>query len=174
MTVTCGQSLQRYSHLKMRRWRSPVASLYSATHTWRWDDDGHLWPVFTALLTPEDETMTVTCGQSLQRYSHLKMRWWRSPVASLYSATHAWRWWAPGSKGWTVSVPSPKWWWWWCWCRASCPRMSVNILGTNCDQCRSMVQCCFTSTETVRLVRTESPRRPPRLSHSSWTLITLQ
>ena len=39
--------------------------------------------------------------------------------------------------------------------------MSVDILGTNCDQCRSMVQCCFTSTETVRLIRTESPGRPP-------------
>ena len=48
--------------------------------------------------------------------------------------------------------------------------MSVDILGTNCDQCLSTVQCCFTSTETVRLVRTESPRRPPQLSHSSWTL----
>ena len=48
--------------------------------------------------------------------------------------------------------------------------MSVDILGTNCDQCRSMVRCCFTSTETVRLIRTESPGRPPRLSHSSWTL----
>ena len=43
----------------------------------------------------------------------------------------------------------------------------VDILGTNCDQCRSMVQCCFTSTETVKLIRTESPGRPPRLSHSS-------
>ena len=32
-----------------------------------------------------------------------------------------------------------------------CP---VDILGTNCDQCVSMVQCCFTSTETIRLVRT--------------------
>ena len=32
-----------------------------------------------------------------------------------------------------------------------------------------MVQCCFTFTETVRLIRTESPGRPPRLSHSSWT-----
>ena len=31
--------------------------------------------------------------------------------------------------------------------------MSVDILGTNCDQCRSMVQYCFTSTETVRLIR---------------------
>ena len=48
--------------------------------------------------------------------------------------------------------------------------MSVDILGTNCDQCRSMVRCCFTSTETVRLIRTGSPGRPPRLSHSSWTL----
>ena len=45
-----------------------------------------------------------------------------------------------------------------------------DILGTNCDQCRSMVQCCFTSTETVRLIRRESAGRPPRLSHSSWTL----
>ena len=61
---------------------------------------------------------------------------------------------------------------WW-WCRASCPRMSADILGTNCDQCLSMVQCCFTSTETVRLIRTESPGRPPRLSHSSWTLSPL-
>ena len=48
--------------------------------------------------------------------------------------------------------------------------MSVNILRTNCDQRRSMVQCCFTSIETVRLIRTESPGRPPRLSHSSVTL----
>ena len=32
--------------------------------------------------------------------------------------------------------------------------MSVDMLGTNCDQCLSTVQCCFTSTETVRLVRT--------------------
>ena len=57
------------------------------------------------------------------------------------------------------------------WCRASCPRMLVDILGTNCNQCRSSVQCCFTSTETVRLIRTGSPGRPLRLSHSSWTLI---
>ena len=47
--------------------------------------------------------------------------------------------------------------------------MSVDILGTNCDQ-TSMVQHCFTSTKTIRLVRTESPERPPRLSHSSWTV----
>ena len=31
--------------------------------------------------------------------------------------------------------------------RASCPRMSADMLGTNCDQCLSMV----TSAETVRL-----------------------
>ena len=47
--------------------------------------------------------------------------------------------------------------------RASCPRMSVDIFGTKCDQCRSMVQCCFTSTEAVKLIRSESPGRPPRL-----------
>ena len=49
--------------------------------------------------------------------------------------------------------------------------MSVDILGTSWDQCLSMVSYSFTSTETIRLVRTDSPGRPPRLSHSSWTRI---
>ena len=40
----------------------------------------------------------------------------------------------------------------------------------SCDQCRSMVQYSFTSTETRRLVRTDSPGRLPRLSHSSWNM----
>ena len=31
--------------------------------------------------------------------------------------------------------------------------MSVDTLGTGCDQCVSMVQYCFTSTEITRLVR---------------------
>ena len=48
--------------------------------------------------------------------------------------------------------------------------MSVDILGTSWDQCVSMVQYSFTFTETRRLVRTDSPGRPPRLSHSSWTI----
>ena len=43
-------------------------------------------------------------------------------------------------------------------------------VGTSWDQCWSMVQYCFMSTESVRLVRTDSPGRPPRLSHSSWTM----
>ena len=60
--------------------------------------------------------------------------------------------------------------WRWWWCRASCPRMLVAISETNCDQCLSTVQCCFTSTETIRLIQTGSPGRPPRLSRSSWTL----
>ena len=34
----------------------------------------------------------------------------------------------------------------------------VDILGTNCDQCVCMVQCCFTSTETIRLIRDGEPR----------------
>jgi len=56
-------------------------------------------------------------------------------------------------------------------CVAYCPRVSVDILGTSWDQCVSMVQYCLTSTETMRLVRTDSPGRPPRFSrHSSWTL----
>ena len=52
--------------------------------------------------------------------------------------------------------------------------MSVDILGTSWDQCRSMVQYSFTSTETRRLVRTDSPGRPPQLSHSSWTMTNLE
>ena len=48
--------------------------------------------------------------------------------------------------------------------------MSADILGTSCDQFRSTVQQFFTSTETRRLVMTDSPGRPPRLSHSSWTM----
>ena len=28
----------------------------------------------------------------------------------------------------------------------------VDILGTNCDQCVCMVQRCFTSTETIRII----------------------
>ena len=43
----------------------------------------------------------------------------------------------------------------------------VDIFGTNCDQCVSTVQCCFTSSETIRLIRTGNPGQPPRLSHGS-------
>ena len=39
-------------------------------------------------------------------------------------------------------------------------------LGTSWDQCRGTVQYSFTSTETRRLVRADSPGRPPRLSPS--------
>ena len=70
----------------------------------------------------------------------------------------------PVQNEWTLSGPVC------CCCVASCPGMSADILGTSWDQCVSMVQCCFTSTETIRLIRTENPGRPPRLSHSSWTL----
>ena len=35
-----------------------------------------------------------------------------------------------------------------------------------------MVQYSFASTETRRLFRTDSPGRPPRLSHGSWTITT--
>ena len=42
------------------------------------------------------------------------------------------------------------------WCRASCPWMSVDILGTNCDQCQRTVQCCFTPTEPVGLMKATS------------------
>ena len=55
---------------------------------------------------------------------------------------------------------------------ALCPQMLVDILGTRWDQCVSMVQYSFTSTETIRLIRTDSPGWPPRLSHSSWTMMS--
>ena len=45
-------------------------------------------------------------------------------------------------------------------------RCRVDILGTNCDQYESVIQCCFTSTETIRLIRTASPGRPPNHSES--------
>ena len=35
----------------------------------------------------------------------------------------------------------------------------------------SVLQCCFTSTETVGLLGTGNPGRPARLSHSSWALV---
>ena len=41
--------------------------------------------------------------------------------------------------------------------------MSVDILGTNYDHCRSTVQCCFTSTETVKLIG------KPRTATSTFT-----
>ena len=70
--------------------------------------------------------------------------------------------------------PSPhkstRWWW----SDAQCPQTSVDILGTSCDQCRSTVQYSFTSTETRRLIRTDSPGPPPRLSHSSWTMKSIR
>ena len=52
--------------------------------------------------------------------------------------------------------------------------MSVDILGTSRAQCRSLVQYCFTATETMRLVRTDSPGLPHRLSHNSWTMCILR
>ena len=47
--------------------------------------------------------------------------------------------------------------------------MSIDILGTSWVQCWSMLQYSFMSTETRRLIRTDSPGRPPRLSHITWT-----
>ena len=48
--------------------------------------------------------------------------------------------------------------------------MLADILGTSWDQCWNTVQYNFMSTETRRLVRMDSPGRPPWLSHSSWTM----
>ena len=30
--------------------------------------------------------------------------------------------------------------------------MWLDVLETNCDQCVCMLQCCFTSTETIRFI----------------------
>ena len=62
--------------------------------------------------------------------------------------------------------------------------MSVDILGTSWDQCRSMVQYSFTSMETRRLVRTDSLQDGHLDSHAApelwvlrmypwWSLCTL-
>ena len=48
-------------------------------------------------------------------------------------------------------------------------QLTYYLLGTSCDWCRSTVQYSFMSMKTRRLVRMDSPGRPPRLSHSSWT-----
>ena len=72
---------------------------------------------------------------------------------------------------WVISPDASNLRWWWR--RASCPRMSVDISKTNRDQCYSMVHCCFTSTETIKLIRTGRPGRPPRLSLSSWTQVVI-
>ena len=39
-----------------------------------------------------------------------------------------------------------------------------------CATSSLLVERCFTSTETIRLIRDGSPGRPPRLSHSSLAL----
>ena len=50
--------------------------------------------------------------------------------------------------------------------------MSSDVSWHIRDKLRpSMVQYSFTSTEARRFVRTDSPGRPPRLSHSSWTMV---
>ena len=49
--------------------------------------------------------------------------------------------------------------------------MSDDRLGTSWGQCRCMVQYCFTSTETIRLVRTDSPGPTLRASFSGTFLL---
>ena len=48
--------------------------------------------------------------------------------------------------------------------------VDITIRDNGWDQCWNMVRYSFTSTETRKLVRTDSPGRPSRLSHSSWTM----
>ena len=62
------------------------------------------------------------------------------------------------------------------------PQRPYGLLGTGAQDVHldfhtpsvlcsvSAVQCCFTSTETVRTIRDGSPGRPPRLSHTFCTL----
>ena len=62
------------------------------------------------------------------------------------------------------SVPCRK-------CHRGLNRQVGNVLGCRLTYLgTSMVQYSFMSTETRRLVRTDSPGRPPRVSHSSWTM----
>ena len=49
-----------------------------------------------------------------------------------------------------------------------CPQMSVDILGTSCDNAEAGgVNKSLCPRKPEVLVRTDSPGRPPRLSHSS-------
>ena len=62
------------------------------------------------------------------------------------------------------------------------PQRPYGLLGTespgrpprlphsSCPPCCPLVQCCVTSTETVRTIRDGGPGRPPRLAHTSWAL----
>ena len=48
--------------------------------------------------------------------------------------------------------------------------VAQSSAGKGSKQIPVVVECCFTSTENIRLIRDGSPGRPPRLSHSSWAL----
>ena len=52
------------------------------------------------------------------------------------------------------------------WLRTNCP-LPCNFSCGRQNRRGLKLKCCFTSTETVALLGTESPGRPPRLSHSS-------
>ena len=89
--------------------------------------------------------------------------------SSLHDSSRRITWKRHSSHEKSYKIQTHKRWWW---CRAYCPRMSGWHIRDKLwpDQCLSMFQCCFTSTETILLIGTGSPERPPRLSHSSWTL----
>ena len=140
----------------------------------------HIFVLVTTLVCPSCHHCNYTemyyfLFRPLSAIQHVCLKWvlcvrpWTKHVF-LWSPSLCWAkhvlLWSP------IRVEQNTFWWWWC--RTSRPRMSVDTLETNCDQCRRMVQCCFTSTETVRLIRTESPGRPPRFYHSSWTLNVLR
>ena len=72
------------------------------------------------------DIITENCSQQIEDRSRWVSAWTESEQA--YSSTWHYRSDSSGTNEW--------------WCRASCPRMSVDILGTNCNQCRSMVRCC--------------------------------
>ena len=65
-------------------------------------------------------------------------------------------------------------WWWWCSSRASCPRMSVDIIIRDklwpMPKHGSMLLYVHRNRKAHYCMRTESSGRSPRLSHSSWTL----
>jgi len=117
------------------------------------------------------------CGElrkTLARRAECRLPLWKKMSASHSFCTHTHtKKWQPSAsrksqKEHNTNTHITGCWWWWC--RASCPQMSVDILGTNCDPCWSMVQCCFMSTEILRLIRMESPGQRPHLSRSSRTL----
>ena len=127
----------------------------------RWTRCGDVW--HRILPAP----MTASPGSSTRPRARTIMHWeWRP------SATSSWKRWVQVQTGlrvylWRLDVLQVH-----CLLLLCCLMSSDDSWHIR-DKLRPVCehsQYCFTSTETIRLVRMGSPGRPPWLSHRSWTL----